>query len=68
VIIVTSLSREYDPFTWRLYAPRWPEISILFGSLAWFLLLFLLFAKALPVVSMWEVKELLPLPRRRESS
>ena len=59
VIIVTSLARDYDPFTWRLYAPRWPEISILFASFAWFFLLFLLFAKAFPVVSMWEVKETL---------
>ncbi len=66
VIIVTSLAREYDPFIWRLYAPRWPELSILAGSIAWFVLLFLLFAKVLPVVSMWEVKELLPAPRRAE--
>jgi Ni/Fe-hydrogenase subunit HybB-like protein len=57
VIIVTSLARDYDPFTWRLYVPRWPELSILAGSFAWFFLLFLVFAKVLPVVSMWEVKE-----------
>jgi len=57
VIIVTSLARDYDPFTWHQYAPRWPELSILAGSFAWFFLLFLIFAKVLPVVSMWEVKE-----------
>lgn len=66
VIIVTSLAREYDPFVWRLYAPRWPEISILAASLAWFFLLFLLFAKVFPVVSMWEIKEQLPAPRKVE--
>jgi molybdopterin-containing oxidoreductase family membrane subunit len=65
VIIVTSLAREFDPFSWGLYAPRWPEISILVGSFAWFFLLILIFAKLFPVVSMWEVKELLPLPRRK---
>jgi molybdopterin-containing oxidoreductase family membrane subunit len=65
VIIVTSLAREFDPFSWGLYTPRWPEISILFGSFAWFFLLILIFAKLFPVVSMWEVKELLPLPRRK---
>jgi Ni/Fe-hydrogenase subunit HybB-like protein len=64
VIIVTSLGREYDPFSWGLYAPRWPEISILAGSFAWFFLLFLLFAKVFPVISMWEVKEQLPGPGR----
>lgn len=67
VIIVTSLARDYDPFVWRLYAPRWPELSILAGSIAWFVLLFLLFAKVLPVVSMWEVKELLPAPGRAQA-
>ncbi|MEN6537270.1 MAG: hydrogenase, partial [Bryobacteraceae bacterium] len=64
VIIVTSLGREYDPFSWGLYVPRWPEISILAGSFAWFFLLFLLFAKVFPVISMWEVKEQLPGPER----
>jgi Ni/Fe-hydrogenase subunit HybB-like protein len=67
VIIVTSLSRDYDPFSWHLYAPRWPEISILAGSFAWFFLLFLLFAKTFPVVSMWEVKELLPVPGKEHA-
>jgi molybdopterin-containing oxidoreductase family membrane subunit len=65
VIIVTSLAREFDPFSWGLYMPRWPEISIFFGSFAWFFLLILIFAKLFPVISMWEVKELLPLPRRK---
>jgi molybdopterin-containing oxidoreductase family membrane subunit len=66
VIIVTSLSREYDPFSWGLYAPRWPEVSILLGSFALFFLLFLIFAKIFPVVSMWEVKEQLPVPREAQ--
>jgi molybdopterin-containing oxidoreductase family membrane subunit len=64
VIIVTSLARDFDPFTWHMYVPRWPEVSIMAGSFAWFFLLFLLFAKVFPVVSMWEVKEGLPVPRR----
>jgi len=64
VIIVTSLGRSFDPFMWSVYVPRWPEVSILAGSLAFFFLLFLLFAKVFPVVSMWEVKELLPLPSK----
>ncbi len=67
VIIVTSLGRSFDPFAWKMYAPRWPEISILSGSFAWFFLLFLLFAKTFPVVSMWEVKEQLPVPRKEEA-
>jgi molybdopterin-containing oxidoreductase family membrane subunit len=64
VIIITSLARSFDPFSWKLYHPTWVEMSILLGSFAWFFLLFLLFAKTFPVVSMWEVKELLPLPKK----
>jgi molybdopterin-containing oxidoreductase family membrane subunit len=67
VIIVTSLGHSFDPFTWRLYVPRWPELSILAGSFAWFFLLFLVFAKIFPVVSMWEIKEQLPLPKKKEA-
>jgi hypothetical protein len=65
---VTSLAHSYDPYTWGLYVPRWPEISIVFGSLAWFFLLFMVFAKIFPVVSMWEVKEQLPLPAQQETN
>ncbi len=67
VIIVTSLGHSFDPFTWKVYVPRWPEVSILAGSFAWFFLLFLIFAKLFPVVSMWEVKEQLPLPRKEDT-
>ncbi len=64
VIIVASLAHEFIPFAWGLYRPSWVEVSILAGSLAWFFLWFLLFAKLLPVVSITEVKELLPPPTR----
>jgi len=60
VIIVTSLAHDFDPFAWGLYKPTWVEVGITTGSFAWFFFLFLIFAKVLPVVSMWEVKEQLP--------
>lgn len=62
VIIVASLAHEFVPFAWGVYKPSWVEVSIMTGSLAWFFLWFLLFAKFLPVVSITEVKELLPPP------
>lgn len=62
IIIVTSLARDYDPYTWGLYRPTWVDISITAGSFGWFFLWFLLFAKLLPVVSIVEVKEQLPPP------
>lgn len=68
VIIVASLTHDYLPSTWRLFqGPTWVELSIMAGSAAWFFLWFLLFAKLLPVVSVTEVKELLPRPVKEEA-
>jgi Ni/Fe-hydrogenase subunit HybB-like protein len=58
VIIITGLSREYDPAIWGIYTPRAPELTIVAGSFAFFALLFLLFLKIFPVVAVAEVKEL----------
>jgi Ni/Fe-hydrogenase subunit HybB-like protein len=65
VIIVTSLSHEYEPWQWGNYQPSWVEMSILVASFAWFLLLFLIFIRVLPPVSVAELKEVLPAPLRR---
>jgi molybdopterin-containing oxidoreductase family membrane subunit len=64
VIIVTSLSHEYEPWQWAYYLPRWPELGILIGSFCWFSMWFLLFIRFFPVVAIAEVKEALPPPLR----
>jgi molybdopterin-containing oxidoreductase family membrane subunit len=58
VIIVTGLSHEYEPAAWGYYTPGWPEIAILVGSFAWFLMWFLIFLRLFPMVAISEVKEL----------
>jgi Ni/Fe-hydrogenase subunit HybB-like protein len=58
VIIVGSLSREYDPAVWGVYTPTWVELSILAGSFGFFATLFLIFLKIFPVIAIAEVKEL----------
>ena len=59
VLIVSSLAHSFDPAEWTgLYHPTWVEAAITAGSFAWFFLLFLLFVKNFPVVSMTELKEL----------
>jgi molybdopterin-containing oxidoreductase family membrane subunit len=44
---------------WRTYAPTLWDFLLLFGSLGFFALLFLIFCRALPVVSMHETRRLL---------
>lgn len=56
VIIVTSLSRDYLPASWAYYKPTYVDAMILIGSFGFFFTFILLFTKALPVVSIAEVK------------
>ncbi|MGH0029202.1 MAG: NrfD/PsrC family molybdoenzyme membrane anchor subunit [Myxococcota bacterium] len=58
VIIITGLSREYDPAVWGIYTPSWAELIIVAGSFGFFCQFFLLFLKLFPVVAIAEVKEL----------
>jgi molybdopterin-containing oxidoreductase family membrane subunit len=56
VIVVTSLSRDYLPASWAYYKPTYVDAMILIGSFGFFFTWILLFTKALPVVSIAEVK------------
>jgi len=62
VIVVPSLSHEFEPWQWGTYRPTWVDYGILLGSFGWFFMWFLLFIKQLPVMAMAEIKEVL-LPR-----
>ena len=58
VIIVTSLSHDFDPANWAgVYQPTWVEAAITLGSFGLFFTLFLLFVKNFPAVSITEMKE-----------
>ncbi len=58
VIIVMSLQREFVPSKWHAYAPTWVDLSLLLGTISFFLLLFMLFLRAIAFVSASEMKEL----------
>ncbi len=64
VIVVGSLSYDFIPFNWGLYKISATELSILIGSFSWFFMLFLIFIKIFPAVSIAETKEDMPAPRR----
>jgi Ni/Fe-hydrogenase subunit HybB-like protein len=57
VIIITSLAHEFDPYAWGHYHPGLVEKSIMLGTWCFFFMMFLLFAKFLPVVAITEKKE-----------
>ncbi|VDG82358.1 Uncharacterized conserved protein [Capnocytophaga ochracea] len=56
VIIVTSLHRGYLPSSWTMFSPSWVDIGIFVGTLGFFFLLFLLYARSFPMIAQAEVK------------
>ena len=56
VIIVTSLHRGYLPSSWTMFSPTWVDIGIFVGTLGFFFLLFLLYARRFPMIAQAEVK------------
>jgi Ni/Fe-hydrogenase subunit HybB-like protein len=56
VIIVTSLHRDYLPSSWSMYTPTAVELLEFTGTLGFFFTAYFLFVRALPTVSIAEVK------------
>ncbi len=65
LILTTSLPRKFLPNMWHLYTPSWVEISLTLGSFCFFAMLFLLFIKFWPSVSIYEVKEDIGIPMKK---
>jgi molybdopterin-containing oxidoreductase family membrane subunit len=58
VIIVTSLHRDYLPSSWGMYYPtRW-DWSMFIGTIGFFMALLFLFIRFLPMISIFEMREL----------
>ena len=58
IIVVTSLHREYLPSTWTYYAGTFWDWSLYIGTLGFFFALIFLFLRVLPMINMFEMKEL----------
>jgi molybdopterin-containing oxidoreductase family membrane subunit len=60
VIVVTSLHRDFLPSSWGYYVPSLVDVGILIGSFGLFFTLILIFVRVLPVISLAEIKSILP--------
>jgi len=60
VIIVTSLHRDFLPSAWGMYYPTVFDWTMFIGTLGFFFTLLLLFIRVLPVISIFEMRELVP--------
>jgi molybdopterin-containing oxidoreductase family membrane subunit len=57
LFIVTTLAHHYDPGNWGTYTPTAPELLICLGGFGWFFMLFLLFIKIFPSMSVAETMQ-----------
>jgi len=57
LIVVPSLMHPRMPWHTGVYSPTWVEWSITAGCVAAFSLLYMVFAKVFPIISLWEVQE-----------
>jgi molybdopterin-containing oxidoreductase family membrane subunit len=60
MIIVSSLAQDFVPSSWGLFhATRW-DWATYWGTIGLFMFLFFLFVRLLPMISIFEVRTLLP--------
>ena len=60
VIIVTSLHRDFLPSSWGMYSPTGWDFSMFLGTIGLFFALLFLFIRFLPIISIFEMRTILP--------
>jgi len=60
VIIVTSLHRDYLPSSWGMYKPSQWDWGMFIGTIGFFFALLFLFIRFLPMISIFEMRTILP--------
>jgi len=68
VIIVTSLHRDFLPSSWSMYRPTIWDFSMFLGTIGLFLSLLFLFIRFLPMISIFEIRTILPQAEVHEAA
>src|SRR5437867_12182970 len=66
IIVVTSLHRDFLPSSWGMYYPTVWDWATFAGTLGLFLCLMFLFIRFLPMISIFEMRTLLPQAKVQE--
>jgi molybdopterin-containing oxidoreductase family membrane subunit len=68
IIVVTSLHRDYLPSAWDMYGgTRW-DIATFVGTIGLFLALLFLFIRFLPMISIFEMRSMVPEAEVKETT
>jgi len=62
IIVVTSLHRDFLPSSWGMYYPTIWDWATYFGTIGLFIMLFFLFVRLLPMISIFEMKQIVEKP------
>ena len=62
IIVITSLHRDFLPSSWGMYYPTVWDWATYAGTIGLFLMLFFLFVRLLPMISMFEMKQIVEKP------
>jgi Ni/Fe-hydrogenase subunit HybB-like protein len=68
IIVVTSLHRDFMPSIWRMYSPTIWDWATFAGSIGLFFFLLFLFIRFLPMISISEMRQILPGSHVRNES
>ncbi|MGE3176473.1 MAG: NrfD/PsrC family molybdoenzyme membrane anchor subunit [Vicinamibacterales bacterium] len=68
VIVVTSIHRDFLPSSWGRFSPTFWDWSTYIGTMGLFVLLLLLFLRFLPMISIFEMRTLLPAAKIDEEA
>jgi molybdopterin-containing oxidoreductase family membrane subunit len=60
VIVVTSLHRDFLPSSWGMYQPSQWDWAMFIGTIGFFFALLFLFIRFLPMISIFEMRTILP--------
>src|SRR5262245_11273724 len=68
IIVVVSLHRDFLPSSWGMYYPTIWDWSMFLGTIGLFLCLLILFIRFLPMISIFEMRTLLPEAQVKEEN
>jgi len=66
IIVVTSLHRDFLPSSWGMYYPTKWDFGMFFGTIGLFISLLFLFLRFLPMISIFEMRTILPQAEVKE--
>jgi Ni/Fe-hydrogenase subunit HybB-like protein len=67
VIVVTSLHRDFLPSSWGMYYPTQWDFGMFLGTIGLFVSLLFLFLRFLPMISIFEMRTILPQAEVKET-